>query len=503
MEVSWTRADRLAVIKEKLTRPILGLVAVATISLAGCAGTTTFTSYPSKINPLIGNLQRKQPVDFSQCLVSECQGNDSILYTMERGRVAQILGSFDVSMRDFAASMETIRENDERARISLSAVGAHAAATAVNDNAIPYEGSGYERVMLHHFQALNYLNKKDLEGAGVEVRRANAEQEDALKRHEEEIEDARKKAEENKIGNPLKNRQLTDTYAVLDDVAGRVKNSFQNAYTFYLSGFIYELLQQPNDAYIDYKKALEIYPENTYLQSDVVRLAQALNMNEDLEAFKARFPVAASAVSPNSGDLLVLFEDGFTPQKQEVRIVLPIPHVGLLAAAFPIYREKWTPSNSLSVEENRQELGLTEKICDFRALSVKALQEEIPVIATRQFVRLIAKGATTKKARDKLGLVGEFTMNAYNLISEHADLRSWMTLPANAQVLRAALPAGTHQLTLKQIGLPASTSVDVPITEGGKAILYVVRTGQQFHTSVITFPAGKTAQLMPGVQEKL
>jgi uncharacterized protein len=502
MESSCKRTDRTVVTREKLKKSVLGLTVAATCCLAGCAGTTTFATYPAKINPLIRNLQLKQPVDFNQCLLNECESKDSILYAMERGRVAQILGNVDVSMRDFAASMEKIKENEEKARISLSGVGATMAATAVNDNAIPYAGYGYERVMLHHYQALNYLRKKDLEGAGVEVRRANAEQEEALKRHEEEVEEAEKNAEEKKIENPSNNRQIVTAYAQMDEVAGKVKNSFQNAYTFYLSGFIYETLQQPNDAYIDYKKALEIYPDNVYLQKDVVRLAQALNMNEDLDAFKARFNIDSAAVPSDSGDLLVLFENGFTPQKQEVKILLPVPKVGLLTVAFPIYKEKWTPRNSLSIEKSGEELGLTEPICDFRALSVKALKEEIPVIATRQLMRLVARGAATKAAKDKLGFMGELAMNAYNIVSENADLRSWLTLPANAQVLRTALPAGNHRLTLKQNGQPA-TSVDVSIPEGGRTVLHVVRTGPQLYTSVITFPAGKTAQVVTGVQENL
>ena len=142
--------------------------------------------------------------------------------------------------------------------------------------------------MLHHYQALNFLTKKDLEGAAVEVRRANNEQEEALRRFESEVEAAQKAAEKKHISSKSQSA-VSSSYAQMDEVAGKVKNSFQNAYTFYVSGFIYELLDQANDAYIDYKKALEIYPENRYLQQDVIRLARALNMGEDLVDLQARF----------------------------------------------------------------------------------------------------------------------------------------------------------------------------------------------------------------------
>lgn len=501
---SCKRTDHSVGTREVMKRSVFCLIVVAALWLSGCSSTSTFKAYPSKINPIISSLQTRQPIDFGQCLLRECNSNDAILYDMERGRFAQVLGKIDVSMQDFSAAMEKIRQNDDKARISMSDIGANIAATAVNDNAIPYEGAGYERVMLHHYQALNYLAKKDLEGAGVEVRRAGSEQEEALKRHEEEVEKAKKQAEEKQIDDSqLNNDKITTTYAELDEVAGKVKNSFQNAYTFYLSGFIYEALNQPNDAYIDYKKALEIYPDNSYLQKDVLRLAKALKMREDLDAIKKRFNVKPSAIPASSGDLLIIFEDGFAPQKQEVKIPLPVKNVGLLTVAFPVYKEKWTPCNPLSLERNGEAIGSTEPICDFRALSVKALKEKVPAIVTRQIVRLLAKGAATKTAKEKLGPLGELGMSLWNIASENADLRSWISLPADAQVLRVALPAGSHKLTLNQLGIPATSSVEINIGEGSKTILHVVRAGQEFYASVIPLVSGRTAQASTGVGEKL
>ncbi|MGB9082429.1 MAG: hypothetical protein WCD00_14110, partial [Desulfuromonadaceae bacterium] len=200
---------------------------VATLALlllaAGCASTSTFTAYPRRIQPLLTSMTTRTPIDVSQCLLSECKSNDLILYNMERGRFAQVVGNSDVSMSDFRTSIEKIRENDEKALISASAIGANVASTLVNDNAIPYEGEGYERVLLHHYQALNYLKKRDLDGAGVEVRRANAEQNESLKRFEKELEKSQDAAAEKKVGANGVSR-IDTQYAQMDEVAGRVKN---------------------------------------------------------------------------------------------------------------------------------------------------------------------------------------------------------------------------------------------------------------------------------------
>jgi len=471
------------------------LLALSALLLSGCAATTTFTAYPSKINPLLNTVQAKQPIDLNACLLSECRSKDGILYDMERGRLAQILGNVDLSMQDFNAAMDRIKQNDEKAKISLSNISANLAAGALNDNAIPYGGAGYERVMLHHYQALNYLNKKDLEGAAVEVRRANVEQEDALKRHEEEIEEAQQRAEERHATALTENPAINTVYAQMDEVAGKVKNSFQNAYTFYLSGYIWEAMQQPNDAYIDYRKALEIYPDNTNLQKDVLRLASELNMTDDLEALKARFAVTPASLPSGSAEVLVLFEDGFVPQKKEVKIALPVPKVGLMTVAFPVYNDGWTPPRTLNVDEDGTLLGSTEPICDFRALSVKALKEQVPVIATRQAVRLLAKGATTKLAREKLGAVGELGMSLFNLIGESADLRSWISLPANAQVLRVALPSGTHRLNIVVDGETTPTTVELNAAPGTKNILRVVRTGHQLYSAFLPLVQENSAKI--------
>jgi len=457
--------------------------------MTGCAASSTFTAYPHQIQPLINSMSNRTTIDLRQCLLDECKGKDRILYNMERGRYAQVVGNSDVSMADFKASMDKIRENDNKALFSASAFGANVAATVVNDNAIPYEGEGYERVLLHHYQALNYLKIKDLDGAGVEVRRANAEQNDSLKRFEKEIEAAQEEARKKRIDS--NSSQIGSQYAQMDEVAGKVKNSFQNAYTFYVSGFIYELLRQPNDAYIDYKKALEIYPENRYLQKDVLRLAANLDMREELDTLKERFPGANNRFinegGADTGELLVLFEDGFVPQKHEIKISLPAGKAGIVSIAFPIYQEQWSPPVPLRVLNNSDFIGSTEPICDIRALAVKALKEKVPAIATRQIIRAIAKGASAAEAKKQMGDLGQFATIVWNLVSENADLRSWLTLPANAQILRATLPAGRYSLFFQHPMAGRPGSADVHISANGKAVVHVVRAGRQMYSSVTTF----------------
>lgn len=458
------------------------LVLACLVFSSGCASMSTFNSYTSQSTPYIDSIKNGTPIDLTKELVRQTSSSDKILYLMERGRIAQIQGDFDTSRASFKDAIDAIKANDEKAVISGSGAAAQGSALLVNDNAIPYTGDGYERVMLYHFQAMNYLAKNDVEGAGVEVRRANAEQEAALKRHEKEIQQAENAAKEHKVSSTTPD-SVVNAYAGLDQLAGSVKNSFQSAYTFYLSGVVYEMQGQPNDAYIDYKKALEIFPDNIYLQKDSIRLAQQLNMNDDLGQLKTKYPKALEAVSKekSTGDLIVIFEDDFVPQKEQVKIPIPISlqTVVLTAAAFPMYNIKSMAVSPITLSDNGNVIATSEPICFMGSLAVKALKEKIPGIAIRQVIRSTVKGMAANEAKKRMGLLGSLAASAYNLISENADLRSWTTLPFDVQIMQVTLPSGEHNFLINYAGSGVNANAKVNIKEKGKSILRVIRAGNQ------------------------
>lgn len=458
--------------------------------LAGCSVSTTFRPYPYKIAPLQQQLFTANPPDFLKALKSERRGNDKILYNLEHGRAAQLFRQTEISRNDFAAAIEAIRHNEQRALISAGQIGATLASFTTNDNALPYAGEGYERVLLHHYQALNYLLDADLSGAAVEFRWANNEQREALNRHEKELARAEREAQKKNVGNAVENSEFQRRYAQLDEVAGRVKNSFQNAYSFYLSGVVYELQGEENDAYIDYKKALEIYPENGYVQRDVLRLARRLQMDDDLAALAKRFPALYNttgvAAKSSGGEVILLYEEGFVPPREEIKLPFFLPG-GLVTLAFPYYRGPWRDYLPLEVLTGSALLGRTEVLCDVRGLAVKSLQEKMPILLTRQVVRAVSKALAQQAAKEKFGAAGQLGMMAYSVISENADLRSWLTLPENAQILRVSLPAGPQRLRLQSPNSLLGTEIAIDVKDGGKTIVYAVKTGNQFHTATVAF----------------
>lgn len=457
----------------------LGCLTGAFLLLNACASSAVFTAYPRQIASIKEQIDDDQYQVALETLDKRRQGADKILYLLERGRTAQIARDYETSTRDYEAAIQAIEKNERKARITASGSLATGAAILINDNAIPYEERPYERVFLHHYQALNYLLSGDLEAAAVEARRANEQQQLALDQHEDELAEI----EDRHPADLASSNEFTNSFDELRAAAGHVKNSFQNAYTFYLSGVIWEIAGRPNDAYIDYKKALEIFPDNPYVQRDVLRLARDLSMREDLARFEGRFRVEDPDYDAADGEIVVFFDSGYLPEKQEIKIPIATAN-GLYAVALPTYLREWrrTVPLTLATAKSRT-LGVTSPIVNVQALAAKALEEELPGILTRQVLRVAAKVETTRQSRDAFGAVGAVMSNLFNFVTESADLRSWLTLPNEAQIFRASLQPGRHTLVLRSGAFSDTVTVDVERQR--TTTLYIVNTGGVMRVSSI------------------
>lgn len=445
------------------------------ITLTACAMGSVFVSYPSQAKKYRLALIEDDTEKVLEQLDKKRNDKDKILYLMERGRIAQLSGDYAGSLKDFDDVINAVRENEDKAKISASDLGAKSSAMISNDNAIPYKGESFEHILVHHYQALNYLAKGDLSGAGVEIRRANVLQVEALEEHTKDIAKAEQQAEEQ--GVPAeRDSAVSSHFAEMDEAAGKVKSSFQNAYTFYLSGLVYEALGQANDAYIDYKKALQIFPGNRYLQNDLLRLARRLGMREDYDQFKKRFNRDAAETKPETGSLVVIFEQDFIAAKDEVKVPIPTIH-GWVTVAFPIYREPWHANMPLAIRSGDSLLGSTDEIVDLHGIAARALKENMPAIIIRQTIRATSKYALQKNAADNGGLFAGLATQIYNIASENADRRSWLTLPNNAQILRAEIPAGEHQIYAHTQDTPIAT---IDMKPGRIVIVKVTRAGGNY-----------------------
>jgi hypothetical protein len=320
---------------------------------------------------------------------------------------------------------------------------------------IAYKVASYEQTMLHTYQALNYLFLGELEGALVEVRRANLVQENALRENQQDLD---------KSSLNFDKKSLDQVYPSMSAMIGDIKNGFQNAYTFYLSGLLYEAVLQDNDAYIDYKRALEIYPNNHYLQQDVLRLATQLGMKDDLALFTAKYGSYQVSKITNSGELVILLENGVISPKQEISIDLPIfngvNQPRFYSFALPVYNGplKNYPAVTINLAEK---IYTSQQIVRLQSVASKQLQDQMPSLVTRQALRLIAKEKLRNTMSQKGGDVGNILAVLYNVASEQADTRSWLTLPDEVQILRLSLPPGKQTIEIHLAGKTKLIEVNI------------------------------------------
>lgn len=459
------------------------IITCALVFLSACSSITSgqlFSNYTEQLTPARNALQSANIQQAASLLPTHSANNVSnTLGQLENARVLQLSENYTDSKIAFENALHQIDIQNFAANIEISEGLQTTASFLTNDNVRDYRVPYFEQTMVHTLQSLNYVALKNIEGALVEVRRANLVQQQALKKNQNELEKAVAKTS-------LDLNDLYSRYPTMDDMIGSVKNGFQNAFTFYLSGFLYEATGDYNAAYIDYKRAIDIYPENTYLQQDILRLAKYLGFSDEYDYFKARFN-AEALTKNNQVPVLVLIEQGLIPEKTEARIDLPIftsrDDIRFYSVALPSYANNHEYAAPLSINIGEQTLQ-SETIVKLSALAAKDLKERMPGIVARQITRLIAKEQFRKSAARNGGDVGNIIATLYNLASERADTRSWLTLANNYQIAKTYLTSGEHTLSINLNGITHPVSFS---TDGNKSVLIkVVNLGSTLNTTVYT-----------------
>ncbi len=558
----------------------------------------------------MNSIENNEPLDTATLYGKEIEdkSRNLELYLMEKGKIAQLYGDFDVSRESFDSQIEILKQRElhddttQGAEINVGSV-------LVNDNMLPYKSRLFEVEMIRLYQAINYMSKGNLEGALIEIRNAEFLMNEAEKARENSnfddsdfkkfengvsrkafadgnlgltaVKSEEKKenpapceqgpaspvntgigteskkdeppasggqvseiAEQSPDGNqvndgatvkkedtlnstpspaPGKTPEEVKKEAVAEKAEGeygryfddmqialeKSKSSFLNPYVVYMGGLLHEMSGELNDAYISYKKGLMLMPSNPYLQSDTIRLALLLNQDQDFQWLKTSFPQAWSRgesyqPNPAHGRLVVIYEDGWAPRKEQVFISMLA-----VAIAYPVYRFTWAEPSPLSVSTGGPDSLETYPICYMNALALRALKEEAKWRTIRQSARVVVKGGTFAAGAVMAGAsnngavqaagVGIMVASAiYNNMSEKADLRSWMTLPEDVQILVADMPEGKTDLKLTCPGMQTPLEKQISVVKGQTSVLRVVRVGERVIVQDL-WPAPAPKAEEPGV----
>jgi len=445
------------------------LLIIFSLALWGCSSLQNYTlrTAPARTSIAAG--------DFQSALAmfpdDSARGTDEILVRMERGMVLQDLGQFDLSSVEFEKAAQKIQENEARAVISASKTFSQAESLIINEQVMPYEGQDFEIILLHALNAMNYLMRGDLEGARVEVRRSYERQKNLSERHEKELEEAGKEPLSGDWDTSLEQADPL-AYSSLKEKAGGVYSVYHNAFASYISALVYELVGEPDEAYIDLKKALQAYPSNPSLQKDLLRLSRKLGYRDDQEIWKKRFGNTGN-VPRDSIDVFVIFSYGLAPYRMPVKIPIPISH-GFTFAAFPVYG--FSPS---AIDRAQVDAGSstesTSAVFDVDAVAARNLLDDYPIIFAKQVARSYLKAKATSSLRKHHGEAGAIMGFLFSAVTEQADLRAWSMLPKQIQAARLFVPRHAQDITIRSLPAGGSATVRIP-PDASHVIVYVRAT---------------------------
>lgn len=441
-------------------------VSIVCLLLSACANLTAgnlFSHYSAQNQNLYQTVKQGQYAEATDLLEEYVAGD--ILDNLEKGRVYFLNQQYAESKATFEFSDAAIKEQQSKALISISDTATSVGSLAANDNLNDYQPADYELGFLHLYLGLNYVQANDLDGALVEMRRANQVQEQARANREAELQNAQNQLRENGVS-----ANLGSVLAKYPD-AGKTLQAVQNGYLLYLSALLYEASNDLNSAYIDYKRALAVAPQNNAVIDGTLRVAKRLGMKEDLVVLEKQYGVTQT-LQNGQGRVILLQEQGVVKAMESWRLSLPLydsrGRSALYSLALPYYHSGVVQQKFYS-QLNGKEIS-TSTLVDVDLMAQQNLSEKMPTIAIRQALRVMAKDQLRKETANGND-VGNLVFNIWNTLTEQPDTRSWITLPASVKGATEIVLSGEQTLSV------AGKSYSFNVPDRGTTLVWVSQQG--------------------------
>ncbi len=320
-------------------------------------------------------------------------GGDETLHHLNKGTLLRLQGNYSESNRQFDAAKSLME------KFNAISITEQAASVTINDTMKAYDGLPSEQMMVYAFEALNYLQSDDTEGAAVEARQFD-----------------------------VKQHLIAEKHAKAKYLSG--------AFVRYLNSMVYEAVGEKDEARIEAEKAVDAYK----LQNSGFPVPKALA--DDLKRLSAGKSAPSEAV--------FVLHNGLGPTLNEViiRVSNPKPQngVALFSLAVPKFSRRNVPVARV-VLSSEGATATSEVVEDVNDIAEKSLNDRLPVIIARGVARMVAKSVAVGEAKKQGGDLAGFFANVASTVSERADTRSWSLLPGNILMARLPLTAGKHDVT--------------------------------------------------------
>ncbi len=376
-----------------LFRSLMGLATVVfVIALQGCA---TYSAGFAKVEKATANRDLDGAIKLLDDL--KLTGADETLHYLNKGTLLRLQGKYQDSNKYL--------DQAKRLMEALNAISVveQAGSVIVNDGTKAYEGLPSEQLMVYSFEALNYLQMGDVDGAAVEARQFDIKQ-------------------------GLIAKKYPDT------------KYLSGAFVRYLNAMIYEAAGERDSARIEMQKAVDGYRA----QNSGFPVPQALSA--DLERLSSRNSASASQKS-NTAEVTFILHNGLGPSLDEnnIRVANPFPGNNgpfMFSLAVPKYVKRSLPVSKVVLSSGSSSTT-SEVVEDINDIGEKSFNDRLPTIIARGLARMAVKNIAAQAAKKQAGNNPLFNLAADigTNLSERADTRTWSLIPGNILMARLSLPA--------------------------------------------------------------
>ena len=426
---------------------VLLTIVLATLVPGGCAGGNIFAR-------LDDNLSRGD-CPAAIALIDDSAdaygSNAQLLYLLDAAMVYLQCGDLEAAQAHFQSA------DDLAERLWTESIARHTLSLVTNDRVLPYAGEDFERVMIHLMSAIAYLQAEQPDEALVETRR------------------------------------LDTLLAVYNDKYEKKNVYKEDAFARYLSGILREADGEWDEAFIDYRRAAEVYL-NDYraygtelpemLEVDLVRAAVKTDRLADISGIVSAERIDAlrrSNRQRDQGKVVFITFAGYAPEKVQDMAVAPSPQ-GPIGVAFP--RMVITPPHCdrgrlyLASEERHFETDLV-LVEDINRIALKNLDDRQSRILGKAVARAVAKQAaiygisrSASDDRNSQQAIASILNLANILLTERADTRNWRTLPGRIYMTRLRVPAGEYKVALHACDEMAADLGPLTVAPGSTHFLF-------------------------------
>ena len=460
---------------------LLLLLTTVTILFTGCAN-KSMTRYEA-LAPVFEHKGCEAAIAEVKKQQEDLYGdNTEYLYYYDLGVLYHYNGNYKESAENFSKA-EKIYDD-----LYTRSITNEAAAIVTNDNVRPYRARPFEVLVLHELQIMNYLALKDIDGAMVEVNRAQ--------------------------------KAMTTLYQKDNDKTN------DNGFLRYLTALVYEMANEPDEAAIAYYKTVKAYDENILnlpkeIREFVIESLKRSEREDDIQRLKLDANIEtpkATAVRDAGQEIIVIgyaghspilgelylsgtyvsggalnltYKDGKTGRMQSTTAIAPsVAGAGNgqtfhISFALPEAHPFKSQVDHFYISVDNQSGIRPEKVMAIDKELEMNLKDDFAATMTRTAIRVVLRTIAAQAAKKAMetdnALINLFTSIGTDVAQtqlEKADLRIALFLPNSFQMTRIPVEPGSHEVTVAAEG-PTNNTVKVfnygpvSVKKGEKKFIFV------------------------------